>query len=85
MTEDTISTDTFIQPKITGYRQLTEWDAQMINVVKAHAEEVGKTIDMLLKVDAEGAVDARWVHIAKTDLQKGFMALVRAIAQPTSF
>jgi hypothetical protein len=29
--------------------------------------------------------DQRWVAIAKTDLQKGFMALVRAVAQPESF
>lgn len=27
----------------------------------------------------------RWAAIAKTDLQKGIMALVRAVAKPTSF
>lgn len=36
---------------------------------------------------AEGRpmLDMRWVSIAKTDLQRGFMALVRSIAQPTTF
>lgn len=29
--------------------------------------------------------DKRWVAIGKTDLQKGFMALIRSIAKPESF
>jgi len=27
----------------------------------------------------------RWAALARTDLQRGFMALTRAVAQPTSF
>lgn len=72
----------FVQPKIDGYRQLSQWDAEMINVVKKHAEEVGQIVEMLAGLDV---VDQRWVAIAKTDLQKGFMSLVRSIAQPTTF
>lgn len=30
-------------------------------------------------------LDQRWVSEGKTDLQKGFMSLVRSIANPTSF
>ena len=30
-------------------------------------------------------IDKRWLAIAKTDLQKGFMALVRSIAKPETF
>jgi hypothetical protein len=30
-------------------------------------------------------LDARWLAIGITDLQKGFMALIRAIACPETF
>jgi hypothetical protein len=30
-------------------------------------------------------IDQRWASIGATDLQTGLMALVRAVAQPTSF
>lgn len=82
MNEDTISTDTFIQPKITGYRQLSDWDAQMMNVIKEHSVEVGKLVATLRKTEG---LDQRWVELAADDLQKGFMALTRAVAQPTTF
>jgi hypothetical protein len=30
-------------------------------------------------------IDQRWVSMGATDLQTGFMALTRAVAQPTTF
>lgn len=30
-------------------------------------------------------MDKRWAAIARTELQQGFMALTRAVAQPTTF
>lgn len=30
-------------------------------------------------------IDQRWISIGATDLQRGFMAIVRGIAQPTTF
>lgn len=74
--------ETFQQPKITGYRQLTEEDARKMNEVKAKAAEVGELIDRLM---ADGSLDTRWVAIGRTQLQQGFMAVVRGIAQPTTF
>jgi len=68
--------------KITGYRDLSQLEIDAMNAVKAKAEEVGFLIDEL---QANKSLDQRWVAIAKTDLQKGFMAAVRAIAQPGSF
>ena len=71
------------QPKpISGYRQLTEAEIDMINAVKAHAEEIGKVIEIL---QATENVDQRWISIGKTHLQQGFMAVTRGIAQPTAF
>ena len=67
---------------IMGYRELSEHDKKVINGVKAVAEQVGFMCDSLEKLPG---VDLRWLAIAKTDLQKGFMAAVRSVAKPESF
>ena len=68
--------------KIAGYRELSQTEIDHMNAVKAKAEEVGELIDQLAATDG---LDQRWVGIARTHLQQGFMAAVRAIAQPTTF
>lgn len=66
---------------IKGYRDLSQAEIDAMNAIKAKAEEVGALIE---QARAAGA-DPRWLAIAQTDLQKGFMALVRAVAKPTTF
>jgi hypothetical protein len=68
--------------KIKGYRDLTPEEIAKMNAVKGLAADVGALIETL---QDEPSLDQRWVAIAKTHLQQGFMAAVRAIAQPTSF
>jgi len=68
--------------QIKGYRDLTAEEIGKMNAAKGLAAQVGAFIETL---EGEPTLDQRWVAIAKTDLQKGFMALVRSIAQPTSF
>ena len=68
--------------KIQGYRELNQEDIDNMNYVKNMAKQVGGMIDDLEK---EPDVDRRWLAIAKTDLQKGFMAATRAIAKPEFF
>ena len=63
---------------VNGYRQLTEYEISRINGIK----DLGFCIELLEK-DPE--IDKRWLAIAKTDLQKGIMFLVRSIARPTTF
>lgn len=67
---------------ITGYRDLTAEEIGLMNEGKALAEQVGAYLDKIDKIDG---IDRRWSAIARTDLQKGFMALTRAIAKPTTF
>jgi hypothetical protein len=74
--------ETFQQPKITGYRQLNEAEAALMNEIKAHGVELGALVDKLRATDG---LDQRWVSIGATDLQKGLMFLTRGVAQPTSF
>lgn len=74
--------DTFQQPKITGYRQLNEQEAALMNEIKQRGVELG---DLVAKLRDIRTLDQRWVSIGATDLQTGLMALTRAVAQPTTF
>lgn len=74
--------------KIKGYRDLSEDEIALMNEAKELAEKVGKFVDGLSAVHAQTgshAIDLRWVNIGKTQLQQGFMAVIRGIAQPTTF
>lgn len=68
--------------QITGYRDLTQDEINLMNMVKGLAEKAGAELQIVANAPN---VDQRWVAIAKTHLQQGFMALVRSIAKPTSF
>lgn len=67
---------------IKGYRNLSETEIGLINKIKEHACIVSALVEELREYPG---VDQRWVSIAKTDLQTGFMALTRSVAQPTTF
>lgn len=67
---------------IDGYRELNPSEINNINSIKKMATEVGALVESFTDWNE---ADQRWVAIAKTDLQKGFMALVRSIAKPTTF
>lgn len=92
---ETEQSGTFLQPKITGYRQLSQSEADLINEGKALAEQVGAWVAKLRQHpniggpeptgDALSPLDQRWISIGATDLQRGFMAVIRGIAQPTTF
>ncbi|MFZ6767497.1 DUF7681 family protein [Undibacterium sp. Di26W] len=68
--------------QIKGYRDLTQAEIDAMNKVKAKATEVG---DLVEELKALPGLDQRWVSIGATDLQKGFMSVIRGIAQPTTF
>jgi hypothetical protein len=73
---------TFEQPQITGYRQLTETEVELMNEIKAHGVELGALVSKLRNTEG---LDPRWISIGATDLQTGLMALTRSVAQPTTF
>lgn len=69
--------------KITGYRDLSQEEIDLMNDVKEVGVIVGDLVD---KLRAKGVLlDQRWVSIGATDAQTAFMALVRAVAKPTTF
>jgi len=76
--------------QIKGYRKLSQAEVELMNEVKAKAEEVGILVAKLDGMLIPGKVpneelDHRWIAIGRTHLQEGFMALTRAIAKPTTF
>ena len=74
--------------KIKGYRDLTQDEIDLMNEAKELAELVGKFIAKVEHTNASTgghAIDLRWLNIGRTDLQKGFMSLVRSVARPETF
>ena len=68
--------------QITGYRDLSQDEIAKMNRIKALAAEVGA---LVVDLTADTTLDQRWVSIGRTELQQGFMALTRAVAQPSTF
>jgi len=67
---------------IKGYRDLTADEIELVNEIKTTANDLDELIVTMTNLPN---IDQRWVAIAKTDLQKGFMSLVRAVTRPTGF
>ena len=82
-----------------GYRELLPAEIKLINRVRARAEQVRELIEEIERLPVaripardrppplpvEIGIDPRWVEIARTDIQTGFMALVRSIGRPETF
>lgn len=65
---------------VQGYRSQSTSNVDLVNKNKVKEEEILRAIDEL-KENTE--VDQRWLAIAKTQLEQGFMALNRSIFKPT--
>jgi hypothetical protein len=68
--------------KIAGYRELDEIEIAQMNEVKNTGERLCFLVQSLRQYKG---LDTRWIDIGETHLQQGIMALVRAIARPTTF
>ena len=68
---------------VKGYRKLTTEQSDAINEIKKIENEVGRALSRL-QGTTEFPIDQRFISIGRTNLQQGFMALVRSIAQPES-
>lgn len=67
---------------ITGYRDLSEDEIRIANELKELATLVGAKVDEVFNRED---TDKRWAAIGRTDLQTGFMALIRSVLKPTTF
>jgi len=66
--------------QIIGYRDLEADEIAVMNILKTKEQEV---LAMLDGLNTAGAYDKRWVAIARTHIELGFMAANRAVARPT--
>jgi hypothetical protein len=75
------------KPAITGYRVLQQAEIDSVNLLKDEGERVRAVLDVVrAKAATYGfEIDERWMSIAETHFQQGFMAAARAITKPTSF
>lgn len=68
--------------QISGYRDLTQDEIDLINGVKMAEVSMG-SLWREISLNTDG-VDRRWLAVAKTHFEEGFSALVRSIARPES-
>lgn len=68
--------------QIKGYRELTQDEINLMNEIKQAGKDLG---DLVATLKQMPELDQRWVAIGATDLQKGLMALTRAVARPEFF
>ena len=85
--------------KITGYRELSQEEIDLMNEIKAKGWELQTLINKVnsfneLTTDENGqevqpqvkkSEAPRWASIARTHFQEGCMALTRAVAKPEFF
>lgn len=64
---------------VAGYQTQSDANVALVNANKQAEEGILRVIDVLGTIDA---IDKRWLATAKTDIEKGFMALNRAIFKP---
>ena len=64
------------------FKQLTDEQLKLIDGITDVSEVVKQMIE---NIYCEGDIDYRWVSIAKTHFQEGFMAIKRAVARPDCF
>jgi hypothetical protein len=85
---------------ITGYRDLPQQEIDLMNEIEAHAEQTRELVNRVERYCIarddqplpEGhaphstvTLPLRWAAEGRTDLQKGYMSLVRAVAAPNTF
>jgi len=63
-----------------SYRPLPKDSIDLVNIFKIDEEKALRHLDQL---EARDDIDKRWLAIGRTRLQEAYMAIVRAIFQPT--
>lgn len=67
-------------------REHAEQTRELVNRVMRHVEdEMSKPLPEWHAPHSTVTHPSRWAAEAQTDLQKGYMSLVRAVARPTTF
>ncbi|MFC3442552.1 hypothetical protein ACFOKF_15360 [Sphingobium rhizovicinum] len=68
---------------VSGYRPQSQDNIDLVNHFKAVEEQLLRHIDVMRDRGPSPQYDQRWLSIAQTQLEQGFMALNRAVFQPS--
>lgn len=69
---------------VAGYTTQSPQKVALVNQNKRLEEQVLRQLDMITDAaKATGEFDARWLSIARTHIEQGFMAMNRAVFMPT--
>lgn len=79
MTDQPQPGPTFANQQVTGYRQLTDQELTWVENAKALERMVAEFWRGLVDMPD---TDKRWLAIARTDIQTGFSAMLRALGRP---
>ena len=78
-------------PVPSGYRKMSPEEFALFDTIGQLGNNAGQMVALVLARDnahlsaKQKGERARWAAIARTDLQKGFMALKRAVFLPENF
>lgn len=67
------------KPQVKGYRALTGEMIEKMNVIK---EAEAHVLALIKELQADPEFDQRWIATGRTDIQKGFMSVIRGITKP---
>lgn len=70
--------------KVTGYRELTDVEKELMNELKEKGNELGVLMEYV-QAYPNIEVDARAMATARTNIQTGMMWAIRSITKPDSF
>jgi hypothetical protein len=65
---------------VEGYKPQSDSNVALVNRNKQIEERVLRVLDELREVTG---IDQRWLAAGRTDIEKGFMAVNRAVFQPS--
>lgn len=66
---------------VGGYNPVTELQVDLVNQHKRMEEVILQRMDSLPQMDPD--TDMRWLAVARTHIEQGFMALNRAVFRPS--
>jgi hypothetical protein len=64
---------------VAGYRPQDDGKVALVNANKAAEERVLRILDALAE---QPEIDKRWLAIGRSEIEKGFMAVNRAVFRP---
>lgn len=78
--ENTLAEQTTHQPlPVSGYKPQSDANVKLVNCNKQIEEVIIRIMDMM---KTKTTIDQRWLAIARTQIEQGFMAMNRAVFQP---